>query len=125
MQDYVDETEDAYRGRLWEYEKIGLLAFRNMTRIRGGRLMVVTLPYLEAMPRFRFAHEKLNQYWQENGVPHLDLLDVLSNVPPEKLIVNLHDSHPNEYAHALATTAIDAFLKCYITNAPATDVPTR
>ena len=125
MQHYFDETEDAYKGHLWDYEKIGLLAFRNMTRIRGGRLMVVTLPYLDAMPRFRFAHEKLNQYWQQNGVPHMDLLDVFSNIPPEKLIVNSHDSHPNEYAHAVAATAIDAFLKRYITNAPAADVSAR
>ncbi len=118
QQSYFDEVEQAYKGPLWEYEKIGLLAFRNLTRIRGGRLLVLTLPYLEAMPRLRFANEKLDRYWEENGIPHLDLLDVFSNVPPDKLIVNSHDSHPNAYAHALAASAIDAFLKQHITNQP-------
>jgi lysophospholipase L1-like esterase len=125
MQHYFDETEDAYKGPLWDYEKIGLLAFRNMTRIRGGRLLVVTIPHLDAMERFRFANEKLNQYWQQNSVPHMDLLDVFSNVPPDRLVVNSHDAHPNEYAHALAAPAIDAFLRRHITNSPAVDAAAR
>ncbi len=119
MQKYFDEVEAAYQGRLWQIEMIGLTAFDNMTRIRGGRLLVVTLPYMDAAARFRSAHDQLARFWQAKGVPHLDLLPIYSNVPPAKLVVNAHDAHPNEYAHALAAEAIDEFLTREITNLPA------
>lgn len=111
MQKYFDEVEAAYRGPLWETEKLGLLAFQNLTRLRGGRLLVVTFPYMDAMLRFKPVHEQLARYWQQQGVPHLDLLATFSNLPPAKLVVNAHDAHPNEFAHELAAKAIDEFLK--------------
>jgi hypothetical protein len=116
MQKYFDEVEAAYQGQLWEIEKIGLLAFGNMTKIRGGRLLVVTFPYMDTSLRFKSVHEQLDRYWEEQGVPHLDLLATFSNLPPAKLVVNPHDAHPNEYAHALAAEAIDKFLTRQITN---------
>ena len=112
MQNYFDEVEAAYKGPLWETEKIGLLAFQNLTRIRGGQmLLVVTFPYMDQALRFKPVHEQLNRYWKEQGVPHLDLLATFSNLPPAKLVANPHDAHPNEYAHELAALAIDEFLK--------------
>lgn len=48
MRKYFDEVEAAYRGPLWEIEKTGLLAFRNLTKIHGGRRLVVTFPYMDA-----------------------------------------------------------------------------
>ena len=119
MRNYFDEVEAAYQGPLWEVEKIGLLAFANLTKIRGGRLLVVTFPYMDVPLRFKSVHDQLDQYWQEQGVPHLDLLATFSNLPPAKLVVNPHDAHPNEYAHALAAEAIEAFLIREITNRPA------
>lgn len=116
MRKYFEEVEAAYQGPLWETEKIGLLAFSNMTRIRGGRLLVVTFPYMDQAPRFRPVHDQLAQYWRERGIPHLDLLPIFSNLPPSKLMVNPHDAHPNEFAHKLAAEAIDAFLRREITN---------
>lgn len=111
MQKYYDEVEAAYKGPLWARHKIAMLAFANMTRIRGGRLLIVTFPYMDTGMRFKSVHDQLSQYWKERGVPHLDLLPVFSNIPPAKLVVNAHDAHPNEYAHALAAQAIDEFLK--------------
>jgi hypothetical protein len=116
MQNYFDEVSAAYQGPLWEVEKVGLLAFGNLTRIRGGRLLVVTFPYMDVAMRFQSVHEQLDRYWKGQGIPHLDLLATFSNLPPSKLVVNAHDAHPNEYAHALAAEAIDEFLKLEITN---------
>lgn len=116
MRNYYDEVEAAYQGPLWEIEKIGLTAFGNMTRIRGGRLLVVTFPYMDLALRFKSVHDQLDQFWQQQGIPHLDLLPVFSNLPPSKLVVNRHDSHPNEYAHALAAEAIHEFLKRHISD---------
>jgi lysophospholipase L1-like esterase len=110
MRKYYDEVELAYKGPLWETEKLGLLAFANMTRIRGGKLLVVTFPYMENPNRFRLVHEQLGDYWKSQGVPHLDLLPTFSQIPSSRLVVNAHDTHPNAYAHGLAARAIDAFL---------------
>ena len=121
LQKYFDEVEAAYKGPLWEIEKIGLTAFDNMTRIRGGRLLVVTLPFMDESWRFKSAHERLDNFWKEKGVPNLDLFSTFINVPPSKLVVNTHDAHPNEYAHALAAAAIDEFLKQEIPSPSAGD----
>lgn len=112
MQKYFDEVEAAYKGPLWDIEKMGLSALPNLTRMRGGQLLlVVTFPYMDQAMRFKSVHEQLDRYWKENGVPYLDLLATFSNLPPSKLVANPHDAHPNEYAHALAAQAIDEFLK--------------
>jgi lysophospholipase L1-like esterase len=110
LRHYFDEVETAYQGPLWDIEKVGLLAFRNLTQIRGGRLLVVTFPYMDHAARFKSVHEQLDRYWKEHEIPHLDLLPAFSNLPPATLVVNAHDAHPNEYAHALAAAAIDEFL---------------
>ena len=44
-------------------------------------------------------------------MPHLDLLPVYKGLPPKKLVVNRFDSHPNQYAYAMAAAAIDKFLQ--------------
>jgi hypothetical protein len=120
MSKYFDEVEAAYKGQLWEIEKVGLQAFQNLTKMRGGKLLlVVTFPYMDQAIRFKSVHEQLDRYWKDKGVAHLDLLPVFSNLPPAKLVVNPHDAHPNEYAHQLAAEAIDQFLKREINNQPA------
>jgi len=126
MQKYFDEVEAAYKGRLWEVEKIGLLAFQNLTKMRGGKLLlVVTFPYMDQAMRFKSVHEQLDHYWKENGVPHLDLLATFSNLPPSKLVANPHDAHPNDYAHQLAAHAIDEFLTREISNKMPGDAKSR
>jgi hypothetical protein len=111
LQNYFDELEAAYRGPIFEKHKVALTAMCNMTVIRGGRLVVVTFPFMHDPARFKAAHERMNQFWQEHGVPHLDLLPVFSNLPPASITVNAHDAHPNERAHGLAAEKIDVFLR--------------
>lgn len=55
-------------------------------------------------------------------MPHLDLLATFSNLPPARLVVNAHDAHPNDYAHALTADAVDEFLKQEITKRTDPDV---
>src|SRR6187399_609152 len=51
---YFEEVEAAYKGQPWEIEKMGLLAFQNLTRVRGGQmLLVVTFPYMDQAMRFK------------------------------------------------------------------------
>jgi lysophospholipase L1-like esterase len=111
FKNYFDELEAAYAGPLFEKHKIALTAMCNMTIIRGGRLVVVTFPFMHDPQRFKAAHERMNQFWQEHNVPHLDLLPLFSNLPPASITVNAHDTHPNERAHALVAEKIDSFLQ--------------
>jgi len=104
---------DGYRGQIWEQEMKQLRELRDLIRSNGGNLMVVTFPFVNAVgPNYPFAaiHQQLNEFWKAERVPHLDLLSVYKNEAGEKLTVNRFDAHPNEYAHQLATDAIEKFV---------------
>ncbi len=110
---YYAFVRDGYEGPLWERQEKRLRAFRDRIAGAGGRLAVVTFPFLHAMGPdypYRGAHETLGRLWQELGVPHLDLLPVFQDKKPADITVNRYDAHPNEEAHALAARAMDPFL---------------
>jgi lysophospholipase L1-like esterase len=114
MKNYFDFVRNGYQGPVWESQKQRLIAFRNLVRSHGGRLLEVTFPFLHATgPNYQFqsAHDELNRFWTDLEVPHLDLLPVYKDLPPSKITVNRYDAHPNEQAHALAAEKIDQFLK--------------
>ena len=111
---YFEYVAEGYRGSHWEQQQQRLKAFRDLVESHGGRLLVVTFPFFQGLGphyEYQFMHDELNQCWRELGVPHLDLLTVYRTLPPRKLIVSRFDSHPNEYAHALAADAIEKFLQ--------------
>lgn len=113
LKDYYPFVRDAYRGPLWEQQKQRLKILRDLVRSQGGRLSVVTFPFLHALgPAYpwQFVHDELGQLWRDLNVPHLDLLPVFANLPPTRLTVNRFDAHPNELAHRLAAEEIDRFL---------------
>ena len=59
---------------------------------------------------FRAVHAQLYRFWQELGVPHLNLLSPYEAHRNEALTVNAYDAHPNVRAHNLAADAIQEFL---------------
>jgi lysophospholipase L1-like esterase len=115
----------AYRGPPWEQQQRRLKAIRDFVAARGGRLLVVTFPFLheplDDTYAFRFVHEELGKFWRDLNVPHLDLLAVYRGESPRNLMVNRFDAHPNEFAHKLAAEAIGKFIE---TNLPAGPAPT-
>ena len=114
LRDYFSMVRDGYRGPLWPQQKEWLKVFRDLVQGHGGRLAVVTFPFLHALGpnyEYQFVHDNLDQLWRELQVPHLDLLRIYKGLPPSALTVNSFDAHPNERAHALAAEAIDQFLK--------------
>jgi hypothetical protein len=111
---YCFYVKDAYSGPLWQKQEERLKAFRDLVQAHGGRLAVVTFPFLNALGphyEYRFVHEKLDAFWRELGVPHLDLLKVYADLPPSRVTVNRFDAHPNEYASKLAASAMDKWLQ--------------
>ena len=112
--DYFCSNHDSYMGSPWETQKSRLKAIRDTVRAHGGRLHVVTFPFIHlGGPTYvyRDVHQRLGDFWQSMDVPHLDLLPVFEPYPSRKLVVNAHDTHPGELAHALAAEAIARFLE--------------
>lgn len=113
LAEYRRFIRDNYEGPVWESQKQRLRKLRDEVQARGARLLVVTFPFLDSLgPDYEYehAHARLAAFWQEIDVPHLDLLDTYRSYEPNELIVNRHDAHPNELAHALAAEAIDTFV---------------
>jgi lysophospholipase L1-like esterase len=110
---YYQSVRKAYDGPVWEEQQQRLKSLRSLVETNGGHLLVVTFPFLQHLGpdyEFRSVHVKLYKFWQEQGVPHLDLLGLFEARRHQSLTVNSHDAHPNANAHALATEAIDDFL---------------
>ena len=47
------------RRSLWDIERIGLLSFFNMTKLRDGWLLIVTFPFMDTTLRFKSVHQQL------------------------------------------------------------------
>lgn len=119
ISNYYFFVRDAYNGRLWELQQMRLKALKAAVETNGGRLLVVTFPFMQSLGKdyaYREAHHELSKFWSELDVPHLDLLNCYSNLSAEHLVVSRFDAHPNELANSIAAENIEAFLK---TNLPA------
>jgi hypothetical protein len=113
VKNYFSYVRDAYRGEQWEEQKQRLRTLRDLVTARGGKLSVVTFPFLNALGpdyEYQFVHTELDEFWSKEKVPHLDVLSVFKGFRPDQLTVNRFDAHPNELANKLAAKAIDEFL---------------
>ena len=118
---YYPFVRRAYEGPLWEEQKARLAGLRSAVESGGGRLLVVTFPFLHTLGpdyEFREIHERLDAFWRSLGVAHLDLLEPYESRAGEDLVVNEHDAHPNERAHQLAAHAIGAFVERSLVDRP-------
>jgi hypothetical protein len=117
MRSYFQFVRDTATGPVWETQMGRLTKLKQLVESRGGRLLVVIFPFLHQLgPGYEFepVHDSLQQFWSDQQVPHLDLLGVYSGLPTARLTVNSFDAHPNEFAHALAATAIEEFLSAHL-----------
>lgn len=118
--DYYSFIGDGYRGDIWNKEMQQLRELRDVIQSHGGKLMVVTFPFVNAVgPNYAYAaiHKQLDDFWKAENVPHLDLLPVYNDQPGTKLTVSRFDAHPNEFANQLATDAIEKFVAQSMTTA--------
>lgn len=117
LRDYFHFIRGWYQGPLGNIQEQRLRELHDIVTRRGGRLLVVTFPFLQSTGAnypFREIHAQLNTLWTSMGVPQLDLADTLLDHPPKDLVVNRFDAHPNERAHALAADAIDDFIQSHM-----------
>ena len=111
---YHDVLLEAYASGAWEIQRKRLLELRDLCRAERASFVVVTFPFLELLgPEYRFGavHDQLDRFWNEAGVPHLDLLHTFDGRSPSELVVHQSDAHPNEEAHRLAAEAIARFIQ--------------
>ena len=111
---YSNFVLDGYENdESWEYHKSTLRGIKKFTQDLNKPLVVVTFPFLqEKIENYTFleAHKKLNAFWKNENVAHLNLLRTFEPHLGEKLVVNKYDAHPNEYANQLAADAIYFYL---------------
>lgn len=113
VSNYYEFVRDNYQGPIWEMQKQRLKFLRDRVHSQGGQFLIVTFPFLHALGpdyEYRSIHKRLDEYWNELNVPHLDLLSVYKSSLPHEVTVNAHDAHPNERAHKMAARAIAVFL---------------
>jgi len=113
VKNYYGFVKQGYQGPTWERQKQRLKALRDFVESQGGRLVVVTFPFLQSIgPNYEYQgiHATLDQFWSELQVPQLDLLPIFAGLTARQVTVNRYDPHPNEYANALAAKAIGPFL---------------
>jgi lysophospholipase L1-like esterase len=112
--DYFKFVLDHYEGSTWETQRSRLLILQRIIESNGGRLLVVTFPFLHSLgPEypFRGVHKKLGALWQDLQIPHLDLLTIFDSSDPDEVVLNRYDAHPNQAAHRQAAREIVAFLE--------------
>ena len=117
--DYCRFVKQHYEGPVWSEQQERLKCLHNEVKSRGGRLIVVTFPFMHALGKeysYREAHKRLSEFWDSLGVPELDLLTVYQSHDSQTLVVNSRDAHPNEQAHALAAKAMVTFLDIHLTD---------
>ena len=111
--DYFAFIGEAYRGTIFAQQAERLRTLRRTVEAGGGRLYVVTWPFVHALGKdypHREIHERLAAFWRDEGVPHLDLLPHLIDQDPATLVVNSSDAHPNERGNRLAAAVIGPWL---------------
>ena len=110
---YLYGMRDAYGGDGWKENTAVLRQIRQRLEGVGIPLYVVTFPFMQDLKDYAFEaeHQRLADFWQSEGVPHLDLLPVLLEHADRPLIVHKWDAHPNEYTNRVAADAIQAFLE--------------
>ncbi|MFO1076549.1 MAG: GDSL-type esterase/lipase family protein [Planctomycetota bacterium] len=127
--DWVDELLDLPADHLWYRNKgetpqiywrsgtpqKALRGIRDWCREHGARPAVVIWPFLQGLGPGRFypfakIHALVAEFCAQEGMPSLDLLPVLKDVPQETLWVSPSDMHPNEHAQEIVMSALAAFV---------------
>lgn len=108
---FIQDLVDAHRAdALWSQHARQLQAIVDWTRARGIRLLVMVWPHLLAIDDSRPATARVAQFFQAQGVPVVDLCDLLKSADGARLVVNRFDAHPGVVAQRRAADALYAAL---------------
>jgi lysophospholipase L1-like esterase len=110
---YRETLRDAYDGEAWRAQQQRLLAIRDAVHAAGARFAVVTLPLFDAADQSWQSemYARIDRFWRDAGVPHLDLVPRFAGRDPATLVASRWDEHPNAATHAEIADAILDFLR--------------
>lgn len=116
IQSYSDWLWSGYMNEeVWKQHQADLTEIINLCRNQQVNLRVALLPLINTSVgqyQSEVIHSKLTRFFEEHQVPTVDLLPAIQKQNPADLVVNAHDSHPNERANKLFAEAIwNAFYK--------------
>jgi hypothetical protein len=86
---------------VWRVYQGELLQLYQLTREHKITLVVVVFPELLAVEQSRPITSRVVNLYREQGVPVLDVTDLVAGLNSTDLVVNSVDSHPNEFVHGL------------------------
>lgn len=86
---------------IWSIYQSELLQIHYLAQKAGDQLIVVVFPELRAVEDSRPITARVVNLFREQGVPVLDVTDLVAGMDPADLVVNSVDSHPNEFVHRL------------------------
>lgn len=113
LKNYYGFVDKAYASEAWLEQANTLRQIKLLCSSVGKEFVVVTLPFFhskEALEGNVNVNQTLNDFWQQEGVKHLNLSGVFSSYPPEELMVNKFDAHPNEKANQLIAAQVESWL---------------
>ncbi len=114
LANYYGFVTSAYGDERWKEQCQVLSSINDEIVAAGGQMVAVTFPFLSDLSEhyaFLTAHRQLEEFWQEVGVPHLDLGPSFYGRSERAMTVNRFDPHPSKAAHAVAAEQILIFLQ--------------
>jgi GDSL-like Lipase/Acylhydrolase family len=107
---YGDRLAEAYSDEeIWTKQKKLLGEIIDVCRQRNIKLRVAILPFIVISGESYDAakvHGQVANFFEENGVPVVDLRSTIGGKPPGSLILSWQDPHPNEEANRLFADGI-------------------
>jgi lysophospholipase L1-like esterase len=86
---------------IWQIYQSELLQIYHFIKARNGQLIVVVFPNILAIDESRPITSQVVNLYAEQGVPVVDVPELIEGMDPQQLVVNSVDPHPNEIVHRL------------------------
>lgn len=112
IQSYQSYLRSLYTNPVvWTAHQQELQTVANLTETYQRPLIVVVFPDMLRVEETRDLSGKVVNFFQEQGVPVVDVAALIAGEPPERLVVNSVDSHPSVEVHARVASALDEIIQ--------------
>ncbi len=99
---------------IWAEHKSEIQQVIDWSKKINAPLFVITWPMLDNIDGSAKQIREVEEVFKANNVPIISGSDLYRNDPPDKIVVNNIDSHPNEYAHRKMADALYSALEPYL-----------
>lgn len=104
---YADELLSAYENpEKWELHQERLAEFVDWTKENNAKLIVLIWPILNDFDSSKTADELVGNFFTEQGIPIVQMSDVLAGLSVQERMLNSFDAHPSILSNRLAAEAL-------------------